>query len=124
MGKVESAEHTSSSIPGNASRTMRCILNWTSVFLETGQLPQSNQGKHRKSLSLLCDEDISLRVREWLIAGPKGSQNPEKLAHWVNNSLLLLEVEGIGNTHISVWTVRNWMNTLGYKYGIWKRGVY
>ena len=123
MGKVESAERASSSIPGNASQTVRCILNWTSVFLETGQLPQSNQGKHRKSQSLLSDEEILLRIREWLIEAPKGSRNPEKLAHWVNNSLLL-EVEGIGNTHISVRTVRNWMNTLGYKYGVWKKGVF
>ena len=123
MGKVESAEHASSSIPGNASRTMRCIMNWTSVFLETGQLPHSNQGKHRKSKSLLSDEDISVRIREWLIAAPKGSRNPEKLTHWVNNALPL-EVNGIGNTNISIRTVRNWMNTLGYKYGVWKKGVF
>lgn len=95
-------------------------MNWTSVFLETGQLPLSNQGKHRKSKSLLSDEDISLRIRDWLTKAPKGSRNPEKLAGWVNNSLLL-EVNGNGNMHISVRSIRNWMNTLGYKYGVGKR---
>ena len=119
MGKVESAERSSSSSPGNASQIMRCILNcWTSVFLETGQLPQSNQGKHRKSKSLLSDEDISVRIREWLLAAPKGSRNPEKLAHWVNNSFSF-EVNGIGKAPISVRTVRNWMNTFGYEYGVY-----
>jgi hypothetical protein len=107
VGKVvQSAEHALSSIPGNASQTMRCILNWTSVILETGQLPQSNQGKHRQRKSLLSEVDISVWIREWLIAAPKGSQNPEKLAHWVNN-ILLLEDNGIGKTYISVRTVRN-----------------
>lgn len=122
-GKVESAKQASSSIPGNASRTMRCILNWTSVFLETGQLPQSNQGKHRKTLSILSDEDISIQIREWLATAPKGSRNPEQLANWVNNTLLL-QVNGHRNTHVSVRTIRNWMNTLGYKYGVWKKGVF
>ena len=25
---------------------------------------------------------------------------------------------------MSVWTVRTWMDSLGYKYGVWKKGVY
>ena len=120
---MESAKQASSSIPGNASRTMRCILNWTSIFLETGELPLSNQGKHRKTLSILSDEDIAVRIREWLATAPKGSRNPEQLANWVNNTLLL-QVNGNGNTIVSVRTIRNWMNTLGYKYGMWKKGVF
>lgn len=123
LGKVESAKRASSCIPGNSSRAFRCIMNWSSVFLETGLLPQSNQGKHRKTMSLLSDEDVSSRIREWLIAAPKGSRNPDKLANWVNNSLLL-EIYGNGYTHVSVRSVRNWMNTLGYKYGVWKKGVF
>jgi hypothetical protein len=81
-------------------------MNWTEVFLETGQLPQSNQGKHQKSISLVSDEDISLRIPEWLTKAPKGSRNPEKLADWVNN-LLSLEVKGNWNAHISVRSMQN-----------------
>ena len=41
----------------------------------------------------------------------------------MNNSLLL-EVNGNDNAHISVRSVRSWMNTLGCKFGLWKKGVF
>jgi len=123
MGKVEAAEIASECLPGGASRTARCILNWTNVFLATGRLPVSNQGKHQKSVSLLSDEDVSIRIRDWLIETSKVHRTPEKLAKWVNHSLLL-EMTGTCMSNVSVCSVRRWMNTLGYKYGIWKKGVF
>ena len=53
----------------------------------------------------------------------KVDRSPAKLCVWVN-ATLLLELLGIETQTVSVWTVRTWMDSLGYKYGVWKKGVY
>jgi hypothetical protein len=65
MGKVKSAETAVAALPkGRGFGSSRCIMNWTKVFLETERLPVSEQGKHRKTASLLRDEDVSIRIHE------------------------------------------------------------
>ena len=87
-----------------------------------------NHGKHQKTLSILSDEDISVHIRECFTTAPIELQNPEQLTNWLAEqyyTTLLLKGNGNdGKTHVSLCTIRNWMNTLGYKYGMCKTGVY
>ena len=123
VGKVASAEKASECISGRSSRTGRCILNWTNIYLETMELPVSFQGKHQKTVSLLRDEDVVARVLQWLRESSKVNRCPEKLCVWIND-VLLPELVGSEVQSISVRRVRDLMNSLGYKYGVWKKGVY
>lgn len=124
MGKVESAKTAAAGLPqGRGYCSMRCIMNWTKVFLETETLLVSEQGKHRKRASLLSDEDVSTRIHEWLLRTSKVHRTPNKLCQWINESLFV-EITGFVGPTISERTVRRWMNTIGYKYGMWKKGIF
>jgi hypothetical protein len=125
MRKVESAKIAAAGLPKGSGycSSIKCILNWTKVFLETEMLPVSEQGKHRKRASLLNDEDVSSRIREWLLLTSKVYRTPDKLCRWINESLLV-EITGYVGHNVSERTVRRWMNTVGYKYGIWKKGIF
>ena len=97
MGKVESAKTAAAALPkGRGFGSSRCIMNWIKVFLETERLPVSaEQGKHRKTASLLRDEDVLIRIREWLLRTLKVHQTPDKLCHWINGYLNVLSQGGI-----------------------------
>ena len=123
MGKMASAEKASEIVQGKSARTARCIMNWTKVYLDTLELPVSRQGKHQKTVSILQDEDAVAKIVEWLRSSSKVNHCPEKLCSWINNELLP-EVVGSEVRSISVRRVRDLMNSLGYKYGVWKKGVY
>ena len=117
FGKFASAEKASESLTGRSSRTGRCIMNWTKYYLDNGVLPASYQGRHQKTSSVFRDEDSSSRISEWLREASKVDRSPEKLCVWVNETLLP-ELVGIETQTVSVRTVRTWMNSLGYKYGV------
>jgi hypothetical protein len=93
------------------------------VFLETEMLPVSEQGKHQKRALLLSDKDVSSRICEWRLQTSKVHRTPDKLCHWINESLLV-EVMGCAGYNVSEHTVRQWMNTVGCKYGMWKKEVF
>lgn len=44
----------------------RCIREWAQIVKEGDSIPFSNRGLHRKTSSLLDDEDIKLRIIEFL----------------------------------------------------------
>ena len=125
MGKVESAKEAAAGLPHGRGfcSSARCIMNWTKVFLETEMLPVSKQGQHQKRTSLLSDEDVSIRIHEWLLQTSKVHRTPDKLCRWINESLLV-EIMGSTCHNISERTVNRWMNTMGYKYGMWKKGIF
>ena len=125
MGKVESAKEAAAGLPHGRGycSSVRCIMNWTKVFLETEMLPVSKQGQHQKRTSLLSDEDVSIRIHEWLLQTSKVHRTPDKLCRWINESLLV-EIMGSACHNISERTVNRWMNTMGYKYGVWKKGIF
>ena len=90
MGKAESAKTAAAALPkGRCFGSSRCIMNWTKVFLETEKLPVSEQGKHRKTASLLRDEDVSIRIHQWLLRTSK--------------SIKLLISSAIGSMNHCLW---------------------
>ena len=123
FGKFASAEKASEYLTGRSSRLGRCIMNWTKHYLDNGVLPVSCQSRHQKISSFLRDEDSSSRISEWLRETSKVNRSSEKLCVWANETLLS-ELLGIETQTVSVWTVRTWMDSLGYKYGVWKKSVY
>jgi hypothetical protein len=102
MGKVESAEEAAAGLPQGRGycSSVRCIMNWTRVFLETEMLPVSKQGQHQKRTSLLSDEDVSIRIHEWLLQTSKVHRTPDKLCRWINDSLLV-EITGPAGPKVS-----------------------
>ena len=95
------------------------------VFLEIEEnLPVSEQRKHRKTASLLRDENVSIRIHQWLLRTSKVHRTPDKLCHWIHESLLVEMTRSAITSKISARTVTRWMYTIGYKFGMWKKGVF
>eukprot|EP00122_Pirum_gemmata_P016386 Pgem_evm2s15317 len=82
------------------------------------ELPPSQRGKHRKTLSLLMDEDVEQACSQFLKTCEQKERNPKGLKKFV------LENFGDRKQTISDRTIRNWMYKLNYKYGFFKKDVY
>ena len=125
MGKVEPAKIAAAGLPQRSEfcSIIKCILNLTKVFLETELLPVSEQGEHQKRASLLSYEDVLSRIREWLLLSLNVHCTRDKVCRWINESLFV-EVMGCAGHNVSERTVQQWMNTVGYRYGMWKKGVF
>ena len=44
----------------------RCVRSWAKAFIEYGDVPESNHGKHLRGSSILDDEDVQLKVTSYL----------------------------------------------------------
>lgn len=84
-------------------------------------MPVSNQGKHKKTIRLIDDEDIAERCHMW-IRSQKGV-TPSKFKEFVEKKLL--KDSGITkNKSISLVTASRWLNVLGYKFQQNRQDVY
>ena len=126
VGRVISSKQVSDEMPKMVRRGQRAILSWVDCFAETGDLPKSKQGRHQKTKSLLSDKDVESDCINWLREAKKNERNPLNFRKFLMESVFpkyISEDESKKRT-ISVRSCSNWMIKLGYKYGMWKKGVY
>ena len=123
IGKCKAAQKASELVVGNAHRTWRSILNWTNYYVAVLKLPTSRQGKHQKARSVLCDEDVSAKVRQWLRSTKRTKRTPLQLQKFFNEVIVPSLPDYAGKT-VTERTCQNWVNVCGYKFGVFQKGVY
>jgi len=87
----------------NAARRLR---QWTTHYPAHGALPQTSQGKHRKTKSLIEDLSVRTELLEYLNAQPINSITADSFAKHVS--------EKYGK--ITPRSARRWMDRLGWVY--------
>ena len=106
----------------SASYKARSIRYWAKYWLQYNHLPVSHQGKHKKTIRLIDDEDIAEQCYTW-IRFQGGTTTPLKFKEFVENKLLV----DFGITKkktISAATATRWLNVLGYFFQSQKQGKY
>ena len=86
--RVAASETVASFVFKKGPWRARLIRVWANVFVETGAVPVSQQGKHTKVQSLMCDESFRGRCLEHLNTLPSGSVTAPDLKNFVNNTLM------------------------------------
>jgi hypothetical protein len=98
----------------------RSIRYWAKYWLQYNHLPVSHQGKHKKTIRLIDDEDIAEQCHTW-IRSQGGTTTPLKFKEFVENKLLV--DSGITRKKtISAATATRWLNVLGYFFQSQKQG--
>ena len=89
---------------------LRCIRYWTRVYLQAGSFPQSMQGKHPKSQTIILDENVQIILKDHIkLLKPI---SPEIVLNMLNTEIL----STIPNAprKISLKTTTRWLHFLGY----------
>ncbi len=84
----------------------RSLTGWADYFITHKQLPVSRQGKCKKTVSFVDDEDIQLQILAWL-----RSQKPSQRTALALKSFLGTELEP-DTISVSESTARRWLNKL------------
>jgi len=82
----------------------RSIRYWAKYWLQYNHLPVSHQGKHKKTIRLIDDEDIVEQCHTW-IRSQGGTTTPLKFKEFVENKLLV--DSGIMKKKPLVWQLRH-----------------
>jgi hypothetical protein len=129
----------------------RLVRSWVRDWIKHQELPSSSRGCHVKVYSLLEDPEICTKLRSYLRSN-KWSMNPQKLAEFSKNQLILgeaekylrrivekemprglkqyMEVELFPRIHlkvgkgISISTARRWLHREGFQYMEHKKALY
>jgi transposase len=92
----------------------RLIRTWGKQYLENGELTASKQGKHQKVRSIIYDEDVRLKISEYLRVN-KFEVTIKKSKEFVTDEIL--PDLGIENKiSISDSSVRRWLIQMGFVY--------
>ena len=105
--------------------TARRIRKWAACFLATGKLPDSRQGRHIKTKSLINDEDIRIRCRTYLRSQKNEEITGHSFAKWVNENLhqeCSLNLPAALN--ITERTATRWLHAIKYNYSRLQQGTY
>ena len=108
--------------------TPRTLHTWIDECEESdGEIKESLPGQHPKFTSILVDEDIQKRAREWVMqhACVRGQPNMRALdfQQWINSELLPSKFPE-NSPSISEETARLWLHRLGFKRLSHRAGVY
>jgi hypothetical protein len=105
------------------SYTARKIRKWAEFYLQNQALPDHSQGKHIKTKSLIFDEDIASKCRQFLKKQINDAITGQSFAHWIHNNLHL-EVDLPRPVQISSKTAVRWLHSLGMSYVKYTKGLY
>lgn len=105
------------------SYTARKIRRWAEYYLQKQALPDHSQGKHIKTKSLIFDEDVASKCREFLKTQMNDSITGQSFAHWIHNNLHL-EADLPRPVQISSKTAVRWLHSLGMNYVKYTKGLY
>ncbi|CAG8486586.1 8750_t:CDS:2 [Dentiscutata erythropus] len=122
QGKMNASIQIAKMIWNKGDYMSRCIRKWGDLYIKSGELLSYRQGKHKKSISLLDDDNFLEGCQEWLRQQSPESRSPRALKMYIEETLL----PKIGHTKdiISEKTCHTYMHALGYKYDERKKGVY
>ena len=89
-------------------------------YLYKGTILGDRRGKHAKTMSFLNDEDIRIKVQDYLLEQKKNQRTTSKLVTFVNE---LLEERGGDDVRkkISIRTAQRYMHTFGYNFEHYKK---
>src|SRR6266516_856719 len=132
---------------GKGRHTERMIKRWARSWEKEGWIERSRRGRNTKAISLLEDEVVAMKVRQWL--QEKGEEVTSKKLADAFEEILREEKEcGVGEVieeafaevhreeldrregkyggkvSIKARTAREWLNRLGYRWKNVKKGVY
>ena len=105
---------------GGGPYKARSIRYWANYWLQYNHLPVNHQGKHKKTIRLIDDEDIAEKCHIW-IRFQGGTTTPLKFKEFVENKLLV-DSGVMRKKTISMATATRWLNVLGYFFQSQKQG--
>jgi len=102
------------------ARRVRSLARHYQLF---GKLPRELRGGSRPARSWLHNEQVKMRVLEYLRNVPAGKVTPVALQRHINSSLFP-ELDIKPKNPLSVHTARCWLIKLGWTHTLVKKGVY
>ena len=112
------------------NKSDRTVRQWrTDLVLNDGVLPETKQGKYKRSGVLWYNEDLNKTATEYIRANAtvKGTPNMTAIdfCKWVNSKLLPnCTLEPGYPRKISVETARKWLHELGFEVITPCKGIY
>ena len=116
---LEAAQIVFINPPSGKSRTIRY---WASYWLSNKSIPISKQGKHKKFIRLIDDEDIAEKCHLW-IRSQGGTTTPTKFKEFIEQNLLL-DTGIMEKKSVSINTASRWLNVLGYTFKQNRQDIY
>ena len=101
----------------------RCIRNWATHYLLHETVPLFQQGKHSKTFSIIQDELVCSKMRNYLRSQKGNDRTPENFLQYLNNGGLR-ELHEYAPDQVSLETVRRWMIYLGFHAAQHSKGYY
>jgi len=81
-------------------------------LIKTGEIPKFKQGKHRKRLSLLDDEDLKTSIAKWIKTLKPSERKIEDIEHHINEVILPQKIGLPGS--ISKRTIYRYLKLWGF----------
>lgn len=109
---------------GKWSYKARCIRDWAEAFLMDGKFKSYKQGQHRKTYSIITDENVQINLRAYLRALPDKDRTPLVFMQALNSK----QSDGLLNNFenapdkVSIATAKRWMKYLGWNVEIASKG--
>ncbi len=107
---------------GRQSYKSRCIREWAQHYLIYGSFESYKQGKHRKTYSVVTEESVKNKLREYLKTCPVEKRTPANFTIELN-SRLLATIEN-APPRVCEGTARRWMIYLGFSATEQSKGFY
>jgi hypothetical protein len=103
------------------SYVSRCVRAWADTYINVGKFPEHRQGKHSKRLSMLSDEDVKEKARQWLRGTKPEKRDPFALKAYLEEEVLPARFGTVMS--VGVRTVRQYMRQWAYSYRRNTKGV-
>ena len=110
--KLEASEHVARYICNKqTSYVARCVRAWADTYINMGVFTEHRQGKHSKRMSMLGDEDIKEKARQWLRSSKPEKRDPIALKTYLEEEVLPARFGTVMS--VSVRTIRRHMRQMG-----------
>jgi hypothetical protein len=111
-GKTEASLEVAAEVYGKGKSRAKAIKSWARDLITNGRLSESRKGKHRKTFSIIEDEDVKALCLEHLAGYKKTDERtPANFLLWINEHLL--PSQGLTSI-IKLRTAYNWLAILDY----------
>ena len=100
----------------------RLIRSWANQYLSDGALLVSRRGKHQKVVSILNDEDIIIKINQYLHVQKFNLKIPDFINYISNEIFPFVGYER--NKKISEATARRWLKKMGWEYKAHSKDIY
>jgi hypothetical protein len=115
VGKMAASQHVASVMFNKSqlgSFKSRSIRKWAESYIMLGKIQLSKQGKHSKICTVITDEDVQKKLKEFLRGMETNFRIPFNFMEALNN-VLLREIPNAAPS-VCVDTARRWMHFLGF----------